>query len=180
MGEIDSTKLLNIKEMLTREKTEKEVMEILRIKRKAREKEALQKIDPQEIAHAINDAGMESILKDTLSKLREMRPNRMVTTQHAIVVSEKERNRARHYATTITEMEKVVACFKTYIVGESLLPICDLCKQSVESVDHGVGIYKWFFHPKCYLIVAERLTNFMEILLLPEQEFNEWLEDGGM
>lgn len=108
MEEVNDTDLIAARQMLVTEKEQEEQMKILRIRRKMAEKdkEMLQKLDPQEIAHIINDAGMASILKDTLSKLREMKPD-------------ERSERSRRYAITITEMEKVVAYFKTWIIDEN-------------------------------------------------------------
>lgn len=72
-------------------------------KEKERIMDALRKVDPQEMAHKINDAGILSILQDALSKLREARPS-------------ERSERSRRYAVSIVEMEKAVAYFKMMIV----------------------------------------------------------------
>lgn len=65
-----------------------------------------EKVSLQEIAHnRMNDNGMISILKNALMKLREIRP-------------EERSGRSRRYAVTITEMEKVVAYFETWVINE--------------------------------------------------------------
>jgi hypothetical protein len=69
------------------------------------QRQALEKINPEEIAREINDIDVLSILQGALLKLYEARP--------------KERSeQARRYAVTITEMEKVVAYFKTWVIDE--------------------------------------------------------------
>lgn len=68
--------------------------------------DALRKVNPEEITHMINNAGMLSVLMDALAKLREAKPSER---------SEK----SERYAVTITEMEKVVAYFKTWVVDGS-------------------------------------------------------------
>ena len=60
--------------------------------------EAAQKIDVSD-----NDAGMCNVLKNTLLRLREARPD-------------ERSERARRYAITITEMEKVYAYFRVFVV----------------------------------------------------------------
>lgn len=67
------------------------------------ELDALRKVNPEEIAYQINIAGMEFILRDILQKLRANKPS-------------ERSERSRHYAVTITEMEKVYAYFKTFVV----------------------------------------------------------------
>jgi len=68
----------------------------------------MREVEARKMAHKINDVGMESVLKDTLLKLREAKPI-------------KRGERSRRYAIVITEMEKVYAYFKTFVVDDSKL-----------------------------------------------------------
>lgn len=52
----------------------------------------------------LDDKGLMESLLDTLSRLREMKPN-------------DRSNRDRGYAVTITELEKVIAYFNTWVTG---------------------------------------------------------------
>jgi len=176
MDTADDVNLQAARQLIENERLhgEKEQMELLRIKTRQEAQEmrdVLLKINPEEIeeiAHKINDAGMESILKDTLLKLREVKP-------------EDYSERDRRYAITITEMEKVFAYFKTWVINMPVIVAkCDLCKEVFESSDNlldSIELDEWVFHSKCYLIVTERLSRFMDIILLPEVEFNQWLDN---
>ncbi len=53
---------------------------------------------------------------------------------------------------------------------------CDLCRE-VLLTDDIVELGKWVFHAGCHDVALYRLTDFIQIILLPEKEFNEWLED---
>lgn len=55
---------------------------------------------------------------------------------------------------------------------------CDLCKYKV-TPDDMFKLGKWIFHEACFNIVLYRLRNFMPIILVTQEEFDEWIEDDG-
>ncbi len=54
---------------------------------------------------------------------------------------------------------------------------CDLCKKPIKTNEWPIRIGKWLFDVECYGIVIKRLTHFWNILLLSEDEWQEWLEE---
>ncbi len=102
MAEIANINLITAREMPGQEKAEK-IERVMEENRK--ELEVIEKINVSELTDKINDNGMLIMLHSTLSSLCGNRPN-------------ERSERSRRYAVTITEMEKVVAYFKTFVIDD--------------------------------------------------------------
>ena len=57
--------------------------------------------------------------------------------------------------------------------------VCHLCKERLGTSDKTSELGHWIFCFSCYKIVLQRLSELMRIILLPEKEFAEWLEEDG-
>lgn len=55
---------------------------------------------------------------------------------------------------------------------------CNMCHKQIEIDDIKV-IAGRVLCEQCYFVVLKRLKGFMDLLTLPENEFNEWLEDDS-
>ena len=57
--------------------------------------------------------------------------------------------------------------------------LCQLCKGVIEhaAVDNFQLLGPYTFHIDCYEIALQRLSKFVDILCLPEDEWEKWLED---
>lgn len=53
---------------------------------------------------------------------------------------------------------------------------CALCKKELLTKD-AFTLSTWLFHLNCYKIILHRLIKFMDIILLPQEEFEQWLSD---
>lgn len=56
--------------------------------------------------------------------------------------------------------------------------VCKLCGNAIES-GHECLIGEFRFCPDCYKVVLKRLDNFWNILTLPEEEFQGWMDDDN-
>ncbi len=53
---------------------------------------------------------------------------------------------------------------------------CNLCKEPIIGVACVYSIGRWDFHYVCYRVVLKRLARLEDILLVPQDEFDEWVE----
>ncbi len=53
---------------------------------------------------------------------------------------------------------------------------CSLCKEPILEIMNMHNIGRWDFHYDCYRIVLKRLERLADILLAPQDEFDEWVE----
>ena len=53
---------------------------------------------------------------------------------------------------------------------------CELCKKPIDYSDL-FRIGKWDLCSTCYDIVVKRMTHFKNVLLVLEDEWEEWLEE---
>lgn len=63
------------------------------------------------------------------------------------------------------------------IIDWGALLECKLCKIKLLS-SNTFTLGRWVFCRKCYDIARERLSKFMDILLLPQDKFDKWLADN--
>lgn len=54
--------------------------------------------------------------------------------------------------------------------------LCEMCGDKIHiSLDNRM-IGKWYFHLDCYEAFVYRLKGFIELLTLPQDEYDQWLE----
>lgn len=108
MDEKMNADLIQAREMLERERAQGLIISEIKeaLQQTDKEIEAMTKIELSELSELSNkmdDSGMLITLRATLSELKELKPD-------------KRSERSRSYAIVITEMEKVYAYFKVFVM----------------------------------------------------------------